>query len=176
MRRLAPAALATAALSSLTGCAEPAPPAAAVVASGKSGHDHDHGHSHTRDTMMAADAGKYHAWLTAHLSSKDGNELDVFFETADDAPKPVALPVAKVTAEARRAGDDKVYELTFEPAPPDERPEGEAAGTCSHFVAKAPWMKADDVLAVTATVEIDGRTRNPKWIKFHPKKYAHHVD
>jgi hypothetical protein len=39
-----------------------------------------HGHSHERGKMLLTDVGtKYHALLTAHLSSKDGNELDIFF-------------------------------------------------------------------------------------------------
>ena len=36
------------------------------------------GHSHERGKMLLADVGrKYHALLTAHLSSKDGNELSL---------------------------------------------------------------------------------------------------
>src|SRR5436309_1238842 len=107
------------------------------------GSSADHGHSHERDKMMLADAGPYHAALTAHLSAKDGNELDVFFETDETPPKPVPLPFTAFTAAARRA-DGKEFELKFEPAPADERPKDEPAGVCSHFVAKAPWMAAAD--------------------------------
>jgi hypothetical protein len=154
------------------GCSRSSVPVPVTAATGTAGH----GHSHTRDKMLAADVGKYHAWLTAHLSSKTGNELDIFFETGEKQPKPAALPLSSFTAKATRAGDDTVHELRFEPAPADERPKGEAAGTCSHFVAKAPWMKPDDVLTITADVEINGRVRQAKWAKFEPKKYAHHIE
>jgi hypothetical protein len=154
------------------GCSRAPAPVPVTAATGKTGH----GHSHARDKMLAADVGKYHAWLTAHLSNKDGNELDIFFETSDKQPKPVALPLTGFTAKAARAGDDKEYELRFEPAPADERPKDEAAGTCSHFVAKAPWMKPDDVLTITADVELNGRVRQAKWTKFIPRQYAHHIE
>src|SRR5262249_2202765 len=133
----------------------------------------DHGHSHERGKMLLADAGKHHALLTAHLSKKDGNELDVFFETDEKEPKPVALPVESFTAQARTARDE-LHELKFEPAPPEERPRGEKPGTCSHFVAKAPWMKADDVLYVAAKAQIDGADVTVRWKDFNPKKFAHH--
>ena len=58
-------------------------------------------HTHERDKLKLADAGHYHAGLTAHLSQKDGNELDVFFETADAAHKPVPLPFANFKATAK---------------------------------------------------------------------------
>ncbi len=133
-----------------------------------------HGHSHDRNDMMIADAGHYHAALTAHLSSKDGNELDIFFEAADDRTKPVPLPLAIFTATAMTA-DGKVHQLAFEPTPLDER-KGDPEGKCSHFVARAGWMKAEDVLTVTTTVDIDGKPTAIAWKNFSPKKYAHHVD
>ena len=133
-----------------------------------------HGHSHERGKMLLADVGPYHAALTAHLSSKTGNELDIFFETADADPKPVPLPLAKLTATAITA-DGKQYELAFEPSEPDERKD-DPPGKCSHFVAKAGWMKPDDVLSMRATVEIDGTPRRVGWKDFNPKKYAHHED
>ena len=72
-------------------------------------------HSHERDRMLLADAGPYHAGLTAHLSSKTGNELDVFFETADKDHKPVPLPLASFTATAKTSdGGEQVLE--FKPA------------------------------------------------------------
>jgi len=134
----------------------------------------EHGHSHERDKMLLADAGPYHAALTAHLSSKDGNELDVFFETTDDPPKPAALPITKFKAIAKTA-DGKEHALEFEPAEKDER-KGDPEGKCSHFVAKAGWMKPEDVLTVTATVKIDGKDTTIEWKNFSPKKYAHHED
>lgn len=127
-------------------------------------------HTHERGKMMLADAGPYHAALTAHLA-KDGNELDVFIETDNDA---VALPLANIIAKAKRSGDTQEYKLIFEPAPPDERPKGEAIGTCSHFVAKAPWMTRVDMLTVVAEVEVKGKLRKVIWGEFSPLKFAHH--
>lgn len=160
------------------GCApKPTPPAVVTVATaaGKEEDDH-HGHAHDRATMMAADVGKYHAWLTAHISGKEGNELDVLFETQDEKdPKPLPLPLATFTGTAKRVGEDKEYELTFEPAPAEER-KGDPPGQCSHFTAKAPWLKPDDVLTVAVTVEIDGRKRTARWRDFAVAKYTHHAE
>jgi hypothetical protein len=142
---------------------------------GKDG-DNVHGHSHERAKSLLADAGEYHARLTAHLSSKGGNELDVFFETADEKdPKPVAIPMTSFTAQARTEGGE-LKELKFECAPADERPKGEKEGTCSHFVAKAPWMKPDETLYVRAEIKLDGKGVTVRWKDFVPKKYAHYVD
>ena len=136
----------------------------------------DAGHSHERGKMMLADASKHHALLTAHLSPK-GNELDLFFETAvDKNPVPVALPLPTIRGFASRPGEDKPQELAFEPAPADERPKGEKAGTCSHYVAKAPWMKPADELTVAVTLELDGERHRVTFEKFNPKKYAHHEE
>lgn len=165
MRRAAAAALATLA-AALCGCPDRKPPATF--------QSEPHDHAHERDKMLLADAGPYHAALTAHLSSKDGNELDVFFETTDAPPKPVPLPLAKFAATAT-AADGTKHALEFEPASKDER-QGDPEGKCSHFVAKAPWMKPDDVLTVSATVAIDGKPTAVEWKDFNPKKYAHHVD
>src|SRR6516162_7838661 len=90
----------------------------------------DHGHSHERGKMLLADVGsKYHALLTAHLSAKDGNELDMFFETADDkSPAPAAIPVESLTAHVRVAAEDNAKVVKFEPAPLAERPQGEKGG------------------------------------------------
>jgi hypothetical protein len=133
-----------------------------------------HGHAHERGKMLLADAGPYHAALTAHLSRKDGNELDVFFETADQEPKPVPVPLPNFTAVARTA-DGQEHALTFEPAPKDERKD-DPDGKCSRFVAKVPWMAPDDALTVTATVPISAKPVLIVWKDFHPKKYAHHED
>lgn len=126
--------------------------------------------------MLIADAGKYHALLTAHLSPK-GNELDIFFETTSSKnPKPVALPLPSFTAYAQRAGEDQRHELKFECAPAEERPKDEKPGTCSHFVAKAEWMKPTDDLAVVFHLELDGKRYRVIWENFIPKKYAHHEE
>lgn len=136
----------------------------------------DHGHSHERGKMKLADAGPHHALLTAHLSSKDGNELDVFFETADDKnPKPVAIADAPFAAQAQVNGGE-FKELKFEPAPADERPKDEKPGTASHFVAKAPWMKPTDTLYVVAKPKVEGREVMVEWKDFNPKKFAHHEE
>jgi hypothetical protein len=125
--------------------------------------------------MLIADAGKYHALLTAHLA-KSGNELDLFFETADEKnPSPVALPVQALTGHARAEGGDP-HELRFECAPADERPAGERAGVCSHFVAKAPWLKPTDRLTVVVRVPLEDGTYRVEWKDFDPKKYAHHEE
>jgi hypothetical protein len=135
-----------------------------------------HGHSHERDKMMLADVGKtpHHAALTAHLSSKDGNELDIFFESSDEEHKPVPLPLTKLTATAKTA-DGKEHTLEFEPAPKEERKD-DPDGKCSHFVAKAGWMKPTDTLSVTLTMEINGKPEPVTWNDFNPQKYAHHID
>lgn len=150
----------------LCGCQKEKPPAIF--------QSEPHGHSHDRDHMKLADVPPYHAALAAHLSTKEGNELDIFFETTDDPPEPVPLPLAKFAATAT-AADGTMHALEFEPAPKGER-QGDPEGKCSHFVAKAPWMKPDDVLTVSATVAIDGKPTAAEWKDFNPKKYAHHVD
>lgn len=137
--------------------------------------DKAHGHSHERGKMLIADAGPYHALLTAHLAAA-GNELDIFFETpVNKDPQPAAIAVESFEAQAT-AGEGDSQTLTFEPAPPEQRPEGEKAGTCSHFVAKAPWMKPDDDLLVVAKFTVGGKEIVARWKNFNPKKYAHHVE
>lgn len=138
----------------------------------------EHGHSHERGKMLLADVGqKYHTLLTAHLSSKDGNELDMFFETQDDKnPAPAAIPVESFTAHLRVKGEDQAKEIKFEPAPKEERPKGEKAGTCSHFIAKVPWMKAGDNLSIVTFLMLEGERYRVSWENFNPKKYAHHED
>ncbi len=134
-----------------------------------------HTHSHERDKMLIADAGPYHALLTAHLS-KDGNELDIFFETPSEKdPQPMAISIESFEAQAT-AGEGEIQTLTFEPAPADERPAGEKAGTYSHFVAKAAWMNPDDDLLVVAKFTLDGKEVVGRWKHFVPKKHAHHAD
>lgn len=137
--------------------------------------EQEHGHSHERDKMMLADAGPIHVALTAHLA-KDGNELDIFLESADKNAMPHALPLASIVAKAKRVGDAVEQTLTFEPAPADERPKGEPEGKCSHFVAKAGWMTRDDILAIICEIEIDGKKHTASWTDFVPGKFAHHDD
>lgn len=132
-----------------------------------------HGHAHDRGTVMLADLGKrHHAGLTAHLSAAGGNALDLVIETAGKDPKPAPLPLKTVAAKARRANDPAEYDLVFEPVPADER-KGDPEGQCSRFSAKAPWLKPDDTLSVTATIPVDGKPHRVEWADFVPKKYAH---
>lgn len=144
---------------------------AAGCGGGSGGVYQSDGHVHDRDKMLVVDAGPYHAALTAHLSSKTGNELDVFFETTDRDLKPVPLPLKGFTATAKTSGGGEQV-LEFKPAPKDER-KNDPDGMCSHFVATAAWMKPDDTLTVTATVEIDGKKERIVWKGFTPSKYAH---
>lgn len=151
-------------------------PTTPPATSGKSeppakGHDHS---NDIRANMLVAHAGPYHSWLTAHLSEKDGHELDVLIED-EETEKPVAVSAEKFTAKATREGDDKTYDLVFEAAPASERPT-DKAGTYSRFVAKAPWMKKDDVIAVNAEIPNGKQVYRPKWKKFVPSKYSHHHD
>ena len=135
---------------------------------------HDDHDNHERDKMMVAHCGPtVHVWLTAHLSSKSGNELDLFFETEEDE-KPLAVPFTKIVAKVKPTREDKTYDVVFEPAPASERPKGEPADKCSHFVAKAPWIKADDTLFVQFELELDGKLRKSVWKSFEVKKYTHH--
>lgn len=137
--------------------------------------DAPHTHLHEREHMLIADAGAYHMLLTAHLS-KDGNELDVFFETpVTENPQPVAVPLQSFTAQAT-VGDGETQTLTFEPAPAEERPAGEGSDKCSHFVAKAGWMKPDDTLYVVARLTLDGKEVTARWENFVPSKFAHHQE
>lgn len=134
-------------------------------------HDHDRGKMKLEDITLPS--GACHVGLTAHLSKKEGNSLDVAFETTDKEPKPVFLPAnAKLTARVTRAGDDKPYTLTFNPAPEDER-KADPKDKCSRFTAEAPWMKHEDKLDVALTVEADGQVKKVAWTDFNPKKYAH---
>jgi len=131
---------------------------------------HTHDHPHTRDKMMLADIGKYHVGMTAHLLKMEGNELDIIFETMDE--KPLPLPLTKVTAKATRTGEEKTYDLEFEPAPKEERKD-DPEGKCSRFTAKAPWIKHEDKLTVTVSAMIDGKESRGVFVDFNPKSFAH---
>jgi hypothetical protein len=141
----------------------------------KGGHDHsDH---NRKDAMIEdfelPDGTKVHAGLQAHLGAVDGNELDVFFETLDKDPKPVAIPEnAKVTARVTRTGDDVAKDVTFKPADKAER-KSDAEGKCSRFSADIKWLKADDTLTVTLTVDVDGKFKRVTFDKFVPKDRQH---
>lgn len=165
-------------LLAVIGCKDRTPaPSAGTEGKPAAKGDDEHGHSHERGKMMLADVGrKYHALLTAHLSPK-GNELDIFFETQDDKnPSPAAIPVESFTVHIKVAGEEQAKEVKFEPAPAEVRPKGEKPGTCSHFVAKTPWIKPGDYLQVVALLNIEGERYRVTWDNFNPKKYAHHEE
>jgi hypothetical protein len=133
-------------------------------------------HTHEKGKMQMADAGRYHALLTAHLS-KEGHELDLFFETAGRIPKPVSLPFASLKASVQvRAGEGELKEIEFVPAPVAEQPADQPAGQYSHFVAKVPWMNPDVSHRVIIRATIDGKDEEIRWNDFLTRKFAHHSD
>lgn len=145
------------------GCA--APPATTRAAHNPADHNHDRGQ------MMIASNGVIDALLTAHLSSKTGNELDVFVEKAGS---PLALTTTALRATAE-IGDGR-KELAFECAPREERPEGEPEGTCSHFVARAPWVRPGEPIRVATTLPLRRGDIEYVWRGFEAMRYAHHVE
>lgn len=152
------------------GCADR--PSAPPVTTLAHAHTHDpSSHNHDRGHMMIASNGVVDALLTSHLSSKDGNELDVFVEKAGT---PLALTTTQIEAKARLRGEEKT--LSFACAPQDERPAGEANGTCSHFVARAGWMSREDRLEVATSLPLRTGEVAYTWRSFDPRRYAHHVD
>ena len=163
-------------LSMLAGCAPGALRPGEATAAEPHGHGHGHeptSHNHDRGHMMIASNGVVDALLTSHLSAKDGNELDVFVEKDG---RPLALGVMGIDAKAKRAGSGGESTLRFTCAPTDERPEGEAEGTCSHFVARAIWMAPEDRLEVVTTLPLLGGDVIYTWRSFDPRRYAHHVE
>lgn len=129
-----------------------------------------HGHSHEHNKMKLEDFGPYHAGLTAHLSKKTGNELDIVFETVDEKPFP--LPLTKLVAKMTGTGDGQTHTLEFEPTEKEERKD-DPDGKCSRFTAKAPWIKHEDKLTVTLTTTLDGKEKTVVWASFNPKEFAH---
>lgn len=136
-------------------------------------HAHNPGdHNHARGKMLMASDGTYNALLTAHLSAKDGNELDVFVEDKDG---PYALKPKTLEAVAH-IGKGETKTVTFECAPANERPAHEAAGTCSHYVAKAAWLRVGEVLQVSMSLPVGERAIAMTWRDFEARKYAHHEE
>jgi hypothetical protein len=160
----------------LLGCTSQSTPPTTTTAVTKTEPSTEEDSGHDSNNKKTAHLGKYHAQLTARMSSKSGNELEIFVETLGSPATPVALPLTKITGTARRDGDEKPMELTFEPAPSSVRPKDEKPGACSHFVAKAPWMKSTDTLEVVVQVELDGRLRKSTWRNFEVKNFTHHTD
>ena len=149
------------------------------------GHCFSHGHGHHHHSHGASKPGEQDPalkpvavaggllQLTAHLSAKDGNELDVFVQTA--ARTPLAIHMATVAAVVRVGSVE--MRVVFEPAPADERPAGELDG-CSHFVAKTPFMAKDVPANVSMSVVMAAGAEEvaAEWIEFVPQKFAHHHD
>lgn len=155
------------------GCAAPAAGPATTTAAAPPGHAHNPGdHNHPRGKMLMASDGTYNALLTAHLSAKDGNELDVFVEDKDG---PHAL-TAKTLEAVAQIGVGEGKAVSFECAPASERPANEVAGTCSHYVAKAAWMRVGEVLKVTMSLPVGDRAVAMTWRDFEARKYAHHEE
>lgn len=117
--------------------------------------------------MFPTLAGDRLVMLTSHLSA-DGNELDIYLEDRNRRPSPVDLQ--RIEAVVYTRGGERTVE--FECAPASERPAGEPAGMCSHFVAKTPWLVPDE------TIKIAGRIASAemRWQGFKPAKYAHQDD
>lgn len=157
----------------IVGCASPAKP----IAAAPHAHPHTHNpsdHNHARGKMLMASDGTTTALLTAHLSPSTGNELDIFVERKGS---PFAVPATTMTALAKTpAGEDK--KIAFECAPRDERPAAEPDDVCSHFVAKAPWMKTGEMLLVKADLPVNERTDSSTfvWREFEARRYAHHEE
>ena len=130
----------------------------------------EHGHEHKGGEKDVTIDGKIrHVFLSAHFSADHGNELEVNFETADKEPKPVTLPEkAKLTATVKQG--EMLHTIEFEPGDKEER-KTDPPGQCSRFAAKAPWMKSNDKLTVTLTIE--GVAQKIPWIDFEPGKNAH---
>src|SRR5258708_6716714 len=68
-------------------------------------------HNHDRGRMMIASNGAVEALLTSHLSSKTGNELDIFVEKGG---APLALTTTKIAASARRTRSGERRGLVFD--------------------------------------------------------------
>lgn len=147
-------------------------PSAKVVDDHGHDHGHDHDSGHDRTGFMMQHAGKYHFLMQAHLSEKEGNELDLFVELMNEQ-KPTAIPYTKFKAKAKRIADEKEFELEFQAAPANERPKDEPEGSCSHFVAKADWLKPDDKITIYLELELNGRVSKPVWRNFVPKNFVH---
>ncbi len=162
-------------LASLTGaCASPAAasPATTVTAGQPAPHAHNPGdHNHAKGKMLMATDGTYDALLTAHLSAKDGNELDIFVENKDG---PFALKATTMVATARGVGEK--HDVAFACAPANERPANEAEGTCSHYVAKAPWLRVGEVLRVETSLPVGDKPVPMIWRDFEARRYAHHEE
>lgn len=119
--------------------------------------------------MFPTLAGNRLVMLTAHLAA-GGNELDIYFE--DRERQPSALGDQPIEAIVYTRGGERA--IKFECAPADERPAGEPAGMCSHFVAKTPWLVADETVKIAGRVTSAEGTVAMRWQGFKPGKYAHH--
>lgn len=150
-------------LSFTIGCASAAPQKAVAA------HTHNASdHNHDRGQMMIASNGLVEALLTAHLSSKTGNELDVFVEKSGS---PLALTTTELHAVAHVGTEAKQIDVACAPA--EERPKDERDG-CSHFVARAEWLRPGQ--AIRVETELPLRRAAYVWRGFEAIRYAHHVE
>lgn len=158
-------------LSTLVVAACAMPSTAPSTTSAPPAHAHVPGdHNHAKGKMPMATDGTYDALLTAHLSAKDGNEPDIFVENKDG---PFALRA--ITMEATARGAASQHTASFACTPANERPAGETSGTCSHFVAKAPWLRVGELLRVEAMLPAD-KPVLMTWRDFEARTYAHHEE
>lgn len=149
----------------VVGCARASLPSGGAHAHDPSDHNHDRG------KMMVATNGPVDALLTAHISSTEGNELDVFVERDG---KPLALGTTEILGRAK--GHATARDVVFTCAPRDERPADEPDGSCSHFVAKAAWMQPEDALEVETALPLLRGQVGYVWRSFQPLRYAHHIE
>ncbi len=125
-----------------------------------------------RRSTIEADAWSPGLWACAAAVVKDGNELDVFVEDKDG---PFALNAKTLEATARSAAGE-TRTLSFRCAPANERPAAEIDGTCSRYVAKAPWITVGQPLRVETSLPVTPRAVAMVWRDFEPRKYAHHEE
>jgi len=113
--------------------------------------------------------------LTAHISAAGAHELVLLLQTTARAP--LAVRAAPIAGLVRAAGGEP-QPVLFEPAPADERPDGEGGGAddrrCSVFVAKAPFLEPSALAAVSLSVALEegGEAVSAVWTGFLPGKYA----
>lgn len=123
--------------------------------------------------MKGVRIGDATCFLTAHLSAADGNELDIFIDNTSGTPLAVSASVIEGTV------SEGAYPIValFEPAPADERPEGEVTG-CSHFVAKTPFLLPGKkyIVKVSVSLAAGAAPSEVVWDAFVPQKFAHHVE
>ncbi len=134
--------------------------------------DHEHTHAGGEEDAELPGGKQCHAVLAAHLSKKGDHELEVEFKTMGKDPKPMTIPEkTKVTLHVKRG--EEVFDLELKPGPKEER-KSDPDGQCSHFEADAKWLKPDDKLTVTLSIE--GVAKKVVWVDYDVKKFGHEAD